>query len=261
MMKYRMYVDEVGNSDLRASMNPIHRYLSLTGLIVEIDYVQRVLYPTLEAFKAMYFESHPDEPVILHRKELVNKRPPFGRLRDPEVESAFNRELLSLLSQLDFRVVTAVIDKKQHLEQFSNWRFDPYHYCMSVLVERFVMWLEEHDNVGDVMAESRGGGEDTRLKEAFRELYVQGTQYVANEVIQARLTSGQLKLKSKSNNIAGLQIADLLAHPSQAEMVAAREGRQVADNFGTRICAILHDGKYLRDWDGNADGWGREWLP
>jgi len=32
-MKYRLYIDEVGNPDMGASENPNHRYLSLPGVI------------------------------------------------------------------------------------------------------------------------------------------------------------------------------------------------------------------------------------
>ena len=35
----RMYVDEVGNADLNASQDPNHRYLSLTGVVFELDYM------------------------------------------------------------------------------------------------------------------------------------------------------------------------------------------------------------------------------
>src|SRR5437016_5157416 len=34
----RMYVDEVGNADLKASSDPNHRYLSLTGVVIDLDY-------------------------------------------------------------------------------------------------------------------------------------------------------------------------------------------------------------------------------
>lgn len=37
IMKYHLYVDEVGNSDLGTSHDPSHRYLSLTGIILESD--------------------------------------------------------------------------------------------------------------------------------------------------------------------------------------------------------------------------------
>ena len=82
-MKYRLYIDEVGNSDIGSSRNPNHRYLSLTGVIAELDYVRDVLYPDLEELKRRYFGSHPDDPIVLHRKELVNKKPPFAALNDP----------------------------------------------------------------------------------------------------------------------------------------------------------------------------------
>lgn len=67
-----MYIDEYGNPDLESSDNPIHRYLSLTGVIISLDYVSTILFSEMEKLKAEYFDSHPDEPIILHRKELVN---------------------------------------------------------------------------------------------------------------------------------------------------------------------------------------------
>lgn len=84
-MKYRMYIDEVGNSDLGASTNPNHRYLSLTGVVLELSYVQNIVFPAFEELKTRYFGSHPDEPVILHRKEILNKDAFFVNLRKPEV--------------------------------------------------------------------------------------------------------------------------------------------------------------------------------
>ena len=77
MTKYRMYVDEVGNPDLESSDNPNHRFLSLTGVIIKLDHVKDALYPEMEALKTKHFGSHPDDPVILHRKELVKPDPHF----------------------------------------------------------------------------------------------------------------------------------------------------------------------------------------
>ncbi len=69
-MKYRLYIDEVGNPDLESSENPNHRFLSLTGVILDLSHVQNLVYPQMEALKAKYFLSHPDDPVIFHRKEM-----------------------------------------------------------------------------------------------------------------------------------------------------------------------------------------------
>jgi hypothetical protein len=67
MSKFRMYVDEVCNSDVKASDNPNHRYLSLTGVILNLDYVQTLILPQMEGLKQRFFNSHPDDPVIFHR--------------------------------------------------------------------------------------------------------------------------------------------------------------------------------------------------
>ena len=188
-MKYRMYIDEVGNSDLGASQDPNHRYLSLTSVVLELGYVDAHLFPALESLKRKYFGG------------------------------------------------------------------------LLVLVERFVLWLRRNNQVGDVMAESRGGKEDRRLKDSFERVYDSGSQFVNRQEFAARLTSRQLKVKPKSNNIAGLQLADLVAHPSYKATLARRSGEDLPQNFGGQIAAILERDKYDRDAAGQIEGWGRKWLP
>ncbi len=256
-----MYVDEVGNSDLGASQDPNHRYLSLTGVILELGYVDSVVFPALENLKRKYFGSHPDEPIIFHRKELVNKKPPFEILHDPNVEQAFNHEILMLFGKLEYVVITAVIDKLEHHQRYQVWRFDPYHYCLTVLAERYVLWLKRHSAVGDVMAESRGGREDRRLKDSFERACAQGSDFVKPEEFTKYLTSRQLKVKSKGNNIAGLQLADLVAYPSFRTVLARRNHTPLPEKFGGQIAAILEESKYDRSPYGEIEGWGRKWLP
>ena len=60
MNKYRIYIDEVGNNDLGSSTNPNHRYLSLTGIIFELEFVKDVVQPEIEKLKNKYFNPHPD---------------------------------------------------------------------------------------------------------------------------------------------------------------------------------------------------------
>lgn len=218
-MKYRIYIDEVGNPDLESSDNPNHRFLSLTWVILELDHVETMVYPQMEALKAKFFRSHPDEPVIFHRKEMVNGKPPFECLKEPEIQKKFDCELLNLMEVWDYIVITVCLDKKKHKETYATWRYDPYHYCLAVLLERFVFFLNRMNSQGDVMAESRGGKEDMRLKSSFTRLWKDGTDYVAPDQFQRALTSKQLKVKPKANNISGLQLADLVAHPSRNEIL------------------------------------------
>ena len=246
-MEYRIYVDEVGNPDLASSDNPNHRFLSLTGVILEVAYVQRTLHPQMEALKATYFNSHPDDPVVFHRKELLNARPPFETLRDGSIRQRFDCDLLALLESWQYVVVSVCLDKKRHREQYTTWRYDPYHYCLAVLLERFVFFLEQRSATGDVMAESRGGKEDMRLKASFTKLWSEGTNYVEPQKFQEHLTSKQLKVKTKANNISGLQVADLIAHPSRNEILAENGSWDKAiAPFARRVCSILQR-KYYQE--------------
>ena len=240
-------MDEVGNPDLESSDNPNHRFLSLTGVIIDLQHAAEVVHPEMEQLKENFFRSHPDEPLILHRKELVNAKPPFQVLRDPAVRSRFDNELLVLLSKWEYTVITVCIDKKRHKETYTTWRYDPYHYCLEVLLERYVFYLQQQHSQSDVMAESRGGREDRRLKDSFERLFTSGTHFVKAEIIQSSLTSRQLKVKPKANNIAGLQLADLIAHPSRAEILHENEllGRLVG-RFARKVVNILRSKYYAR---------------
>ena len=79
MAFFRIYIDEVGNNDLKSSIDVNHRYLSLTGVIFDTDYAGKFLTPKIEELKSKHFGSHPDEPVILHRKEIINYKFQIGR--------------------------------------------------------------------------------------------------------------------------------------------------------------------------------------
>ncbi len=263
MALYRIYIDEVGNHDLTHADDPNQRFLLLTGVIVESQYVLHTLQPEMDQIKREFFQHDPDEPVIFHRKELVNKIRPFHTLRDPEVEQRFNTALLTALARWDYRVITVVLDKRAHRDQYQVWHYHPYHYCLAVLLERFVLFLHYNNHRGDVMVEARGGKEDNKLKDSYSRLYEHGTDNIPPERWQERLTSRELKLKPKSANVAGTQLADLIAHPSRREVLIERQ--LLVDNrdvFGDQICAILRQSKYHRNArTGQIEGYGKKLLP
>jgi len=194
----------------------------------------------MEALKARFFSSHPDDPVVFHRKELLNAKPPFQSLKNIRNEEYFWLNLLECLKQWEYTVITVCLDKKKHRDTYTTWRYDPYHYCLAVLLERFNFWLNRQSAKGDVMAESRGGKEDRRLKDSFHRLWEQGTDFVEPKEFQTSFTSRQLKVKPKTANVSGLQLADVLAHPSRAEILDKEEllGRSLAP-FSKEIIEIL----------------------
>lgn len=260
MPKYRLYIDESGNSDLKNSDNPNHRFLSLTGVIVSLEYVAEKMHPEMEDLKWRYFGSHPDEPIILHRNDLVNRRRAFQALSDSQVERRFNQDLLAYLRDWEYCVITVCLDKKTHVEKYGDWAYDPYHYCMEVLMERFNFWLNARNSRGDVMIEARGTKEDRRLKSEFRALWEEGTDRVDPSQFQRSLTSRELKVKPKTANITGLQLADLLAQPSRSEILYEHDllGRELGA-FTQQVVEILRADKYRRRGE-RIYGYGKKFI-
>ncbi len=231
------------------TVDPNSRFLALTGVVIDLEHVRNKVHPEMESLKTVFFHSHPDEPVILHRSDIMNRRGAFQPLRDSRVNNAFGREILQRLREWEYVVITVCLDKEEHVQRTRTWSRDPYHYCIEVLLERFCALMRQLHSTGDVMAESRGGKEDRRLKNEFRKLWRNGTDYLEPERIQRLLTSRELKVKPKSTNTAGLQLADLIANPSRSEVLAERGllGRELGA-FTKEIVDVLGE-KYYRRGD------------
>ena len=263
MALYRLYIDEVGNHDMNHVDGPNERFLSLTGVIIESYYCKKYLIPEMDKIKQMFFQRDPDEPIIFHRKDMINRRPPFEALRSPEIENRFNAVLLGKLRDWDYKVISVTIDKQAHKNQYLTWLYHPYHYCMSVMLERFVLYLHYGGHRGDVMVESRGGVEDRKLKDSYQRLFINGTENISHNIWQECLTSQELKVKPKSANVTGLQIADIIAHPSRREILLGSglcgDSREI---FGDKIIELLNESKYLRNQTtGKIEGYGKKLLP
>lgn len=261
MRRYRLYIDESGDHTYQDIEDPARRYLGLIGCLVDGEVYRTRFHAELEALKQTHFPYNPDEPVILHRTDIVNRRGPFWRLRDPENQRRFNDDILQFLSDQEYSVISVVIDKKTHIERYGTAAYHPYHFCLAVLLERYCGLLNRFNARGDVMAESRGGTEDKRLKTAYGRLYESGTYFHDAEFFQRVLTSKRLKVKPKLANIAGLQVADLLAYPCKQEILV-NESRidDPGDVFGRRVWRCV-SAKYNRRFsDGLVRGYGQVFL-
>ncbi|MGO9944372.1 MAG: DUF3800 domain-containing protein [Rhodoblastus sp.] len=262
-MKFRLYIDEVGNGDLKgAAKDPNVRFLSLTGVLTRTDIHEKVIQPEIDSLKHRLFGHTPQIPVVLHRREIMRKEGPFSVLHKNSVLDEFNYELFASLEKFSYRVITIQIDKQAHLENYNIWHFDPYHYCLRCMIERYALYLQYNKLKGDVMIEARNKNSDKKLKASFAKIYENGTENMNGRSIRRVLLSKDIMMKPKTANIAGLQIADLLAHPSARHMRFEREGVPHPEDFGTKIAKMLIDKKYRRDpRTFRIDGYGLKWLP
>lgn len=258
---FRLYVDESGDHSYAHLSTPERRYLCLVGCWFDLGDYQENFQPRLEALKQKYFRHDPDEPVILHRSAIINKKGPFRVLLDPEVEKQFNHDLLTLVREARFTLVAVVIDKQEHLEKYGESAWHPYHYCLTALLERYCGYLGMINKKGDVLAESRGKTADSQLKEAYKRIYGSGVFYHPASWFQQALTSHEIKLKPKFKNIAGLQLADIVAHPVKQQILLEKGCiQQVKAGFGGELCQVLEAKFNKQVYTGRIWGYGKKFL-
>lgn len=163
--RYRIYLDESGDHVYRATKEIAHRFLGLLGCwFNNVDYLQ--FHEMLEDFKKQHFHHHPDNPVILHREDIINRRKVFKVLQDDQKRTEFDADLLEIIQSANFRVVVVVIDKASLRASYGEGAGHPYHIGLGFLLQRFAGYLNHINRVGDVMAEARGGNEDILLADS-----------------------------------------------------------------------------------------------
>lgn len=114
------------------------------------------------------------------------------------------------------------------------------------------------------MVEARYKKADKKLKRSFAAVYEHGTEHLPAKELQRRLTSGEISLSTKAAQVAGLQLCDLIAHPSARAMREDRLGgvHPKEPDFGMRIASVLEREKYMRHpKTRRIEGWGTKWLP
>ena len=112
-----------------------------------------------------------------------------------------------------------------------------------------------------MVGEARGKTEDRQLRAAYVALHEAGDWNCGASFYQNHLTSKDIKLVPKSKNIAGLQLADLLAHP--AKMRCILNNRPKPDiqesQFGKEV-AVAFWTKIRKRRDGTSKGWGEVFI-
>ncbi len=208
---YRVYIDESGDHTYRNLQDLLRVYLGVTGLVIQKTSYNPTIPDSLEALKKRFFKYDPDRPPILVRSAIINRKGAFGVLRDADVRENWDSEILDFFKNLPAQIFTVVIDKKEHIQRHPTDTWDAYSYTLWVLLNRIRGWLNLRGATADIMPESRGQKEDNQLLAAYIELRTEGAVHGTAEEYQHAFPVEKLLFRKKEHNVAGLQLADLLA--------------------------------------------------
>ena len=201
---YTLFLDESGDHDLQ-SIQPDYPIFILGGVISSDDDVRQKINPGVQRFKEKLFGT---DQVILHTADITRNRKGFEQLKDKSQRERFYKELNQLMSDLPYSVICCIIDKSRHRSRYGDGALDPYILSLHILVERLFMEVQSHGTGGTIVAESRNTYLDTQLDLAWQEIMTKGTEFVSATEIRSRVRG--LAIRPKSDNIPGLQLADLV---------------------------------------------------
>lgn len=240
-----LFLDESGDHNLSV-IDPQYPLFVLGGVIVGQSYAEGALNDGLNAFKHSLFGR---SDIVLHTADIARNRNGFEGLKDVTFRNRFYEALNALMRSLHYSVVACVIRKDAHLGRYGIAALDPYLLSLDVLVERFCFEIGKVSGGGLIVAERRDPTLDREMDLAWLNLKIQGTRYLQARAIDDRIVG--LQLRPKSDNIAGLQLADLVVSPI---------GRHVLGKPDKEDWIIVSE-KFRRSRSGQIEGHGLVVLP
>lgn len=208
-----MFLDESGDHSLD-KIDRSYPMFVLAGCIFDLDYYSEVE-KRVNEFKLKHCTR---TDIILRSYDIRKQRGDFNFLVDKKKRDYFYEDLNQLISSLNFTVIAAAIDKARLKNQYVD-PDNPYHLCLRFILERAVMHLGRTKEKMIFRIESRETHNDRKLAEIYENFRKKDQAFFKAIETQAKFID--LSFNQKTQNVVGIQIADLVAYPI---------GRWVIDN-------------------------------
>lgn len=228
MNEYILFLDE-------SKPNTNFQNFTLGGIVIEKGVYETQLKPLVDKMKIECFGS---SQVILHEIEIRKKIGVFSGITK-ECQELFFENLRKLFIEHDLFSVLAVSINIDDLDKLykQDDRNEIYYIALQLLMENYTQFLSANDGIGTVYLETTDVVSNTKLQNLFHLLKATGTLFIKKETLQARLST--INFAIKSENIAGLQLADFVPNPlARQALLKKQKPFSILDG----ISAKLYDG-------------------
>ena len=217
---YVVYVDESGDHSL-ASIDPDYPVFVLALCVFHKRHYAEKIIPAVEKLKFNYF-GH--DSVVLHEHDIRKQKGDFAFLSHLPKRLEFMRQLSSIMDASNFILIACVVDKTR-MSKSEGASTNPYHIALDICLESLRDFLAEkkQDHLQThLVVECRGKKEDRELELEFRRIRdgsALGNRQLPFEIVFA----------DKKTNLAGLQLADLVARPVGLNYIRPSQPNQAFD--------------------------------
>ncbi len=228
--EYIAFLDECGDHTLELIDRDFPLFLLAAVIIKRADYVEQVI-PAVARLKLKYWFH---EGVNLHSRDIRKRKGPFGFLLAKEPREEFLAELSKLMKELPYTLFVSAIRKEDHKNRYGTNAANPYDLALEFTLERLVHFMESNQlNELPFVAEARGKKEDETLERCFYRMMSEGTDYISGD--RFRSLRCPLVFRRKFDNIAGIQLADLCAHPCARHILRPEQDNQAFEIVDPKV--------------------------
>lgn len=217
---YVVYVDESGDHSL-ASIDAGYPVFVLALCVFHKRHYSERIIPAVEKLKFNYF-GH--DSVVLHETDIRKQKGNFAFLSHRPRREEFMDWLSTIMVQSNFILIACVVDKAR-LGRSDCDASNPYHIALDICLQRLHEFLAEKGQEKlqtHVIVECRGKKEDRELELEFRRI-------CDGNGGQSRQLPFDVVFADKKTNLAGLQLADLVARPVGLSYIRPGQPNQAFD--------------------------------
>lgn len=193
------------------------------------DYAASAL-PAMAAFKFAHF-GH--DAVVLHENDIRRQALPFAFLRAEQRRNTFMDGLNRLISEVDFTIIAAVVDKSRLANQSGGGvAQNPYELALGFCIEQAYRFLDskgQQEQVTHIVIEKRNGQLDRELERGFK-VIGDGANVLGKPF------NFEIVFANKKSNSAGLQIADLTARPVGLRYINPNQENRAWNKTNDKLC-------------------------
>ena len=227
---YYLYLDECVDQNL-VSFDSSFPIFTLCGVLVS----ENKLSDFENEINSIKREFWGDEDVIFHSREIRKHQKRFVNLNDTAIKNQFYSRINKLLSQKGvYVVVCCAVPKNPCIDKFGS-EIDIYGIALSYVLQRSIFYLDEVEPNGKlrIIVEKRGKREDRNLRDYYNRMLETGVKYCSEERMKSHIHD--FNFSAKSENINGLQIADLIAYPISRYVLYPDKENPAFDIVGPNI--------------------------
>jgi gluconate kinase len=205
---FYLFLDECGDQNL-ANFDITFPVFTLCGILVSENGYD-VIKEKVAELKRRYWNGR---KVILHSRDIRKCEKGFEILFNPDIKKSFYENINEIMRQSEYSVISCSILKEPYIRKYGKLG-DVYGLSLSYIIERTVFALDSksvNEIAVHLIAEKRGKKEDNALLNYYNKVLDRGTYFIKSQRIKSYFKS--FEFKSKSDDIIGLQIADLAAYP------------------------------------------------